>query len=63
MQCSFVIFDGKMKGWWGMSYKKLQEYYEEARQEGYREGCLEVRKEIIKELDKMGMPIEQIARS
>lgn len=44
-----------------MRGKELQEYYEEARQEGYREGRLESRKEIVKELDKIGMPIEQIA--
>ena len=44
-----------------MRGKELQEYYEKARQEGYREGRLEARKEIVKELDKIGMPIEQIA--
>ena len=42
--------------------RELQEYYEKAWQEGYREARLEARKESIKELDKMGMPIEQIAR-
>lgn len=63
MQYSFAIFRWKNEGTVGsMSYKELQKYYVEVRQEGYREGPLEVRKEIIKELDKMGMSIEQIGR-
>ena len=42
--------------------KELQEYYAEGREEGREEGHLEEKKEIARELNEMGMSVEQIAR-
>lgn len=41
--------------------KELQEYYAEGREEGREEGHLEEKKEIVRELNEMGMSVEQIA--